>query len=93
VITILEAARGLQEESAKGFGRKTDFSVCGGPSELAMATSGAICPARPKSDFLKSLIFRVFQQYRSLPEIEGSRDVGFPPIAKIQTETLPKVWI
>jgi hypothetical protein len=25
--------------------------------------------------------------------IEGSRDAGFPPIAKIQTETLPKVWI
>jgi hypothetical protein len=30
---------------------------------LAMATRGSICPARPKSDFLTSLIFRVFQQY------------------------------
>jgi hypothetical protein len=36
-----------------------------------MATRGSICLARPKSDFLTSLIFRVFQQY--------------PPIAEIQT--------
>ena len=28
-----------------GFGRNADFSVCGGRSELAMATRGAICPA------------------------------------------------
>jgi len=44
-ITIPEAAGGLQEESATGFGRKADFSVRGGPSELAMATRGAICLA------------------------------------------------
>jgi hypothetical protein len=28
-----------------GFGRNADFSVCGGRSELAIATRGAICPA------------------------------------------------
>ncbi|MGB8897768.1 MAG: hypothetical protein WCC90_00270 [Methylocella sp.] len=44
-ITIPEAAGGLQEESATGFGRKADFSVCGARSELAMATRGAIRPA------------------------------------------------
>jgi hypothetical protein len=46
---------------------------------LAMATRGSICPARPKSDFLTSLIFRVFQQYRRKVEI--------------QTKMLPKIII
>jgi hypothetical protein len=46
-------------------------------SELAMATRGSICPARPKSDFLTSLIFRVFQTVsetmRTLPS--GRRSI------------------
>jgi hypothetical protein len=32
------------KKKALGFGRKADFLVCGGRSELAMATRGAIGP-------------------------------------------------
>ena len=45
-ITIPEAAGGLQRRKRYGFGRKGDFSVCGGGrSELATATRMACTSA------------------------------------------------
>jgi len=61
------------KKKALRVGRKADLSVCGGRIELAMATRGAICPARPNSDFLMSLIFRVFQRYRPKPDFEPAQ--------------------
>jgi hypothetical protein len=56
-------------------GERSDFSVCGGRSELATAMGGAIRPAWPNSDFLTSLIFRVFQRY---PRDPDPRNVRYP---------------
>jgi hypothetical protein len=42
---FLRQQAGFKKKALRVFGRKADFSVCGGPSELAMATRGAICPA------------------------------------------------
>jgi hypothetical protein len=42
---FLRRQAGFKKKALRVFGRKADFSVCGGRIELAMATRGAICPA------------------------------------------------
>jgi hypothetical protein len=42
---FLRQQAGFKNKALRVFGRRADFSVCGGRSELAMATRGAICPA------------------------------------------------
>jgi hypothetical protein len=42
---FLRQQAAFKKKALRVFGRKADFPVCGGRSELATATRGAICPA------------------------------------------------
>jgi hypothetical protein len=73
--------RGLENRKKIWGDAEVDVEVAGGyRSCIAGALSTDFRSECHLDEFLLQSGFGVFQRYRSLPVIEGSRDVGFPPI-------------